>query len=238
MLPQHSRHCPVLEAGSAAGFMVYAPLDPKESIHVSYEGDGAYKFVYFTELQNGKTTPIFSVMMTLPLGGVGVMKEDVQLMSPASVTKEAALAVARVFLVPQDMGTPPGAIALRGAYNFKTADGWDTIYTPIFNMIERPIAPMLVVRVETDWYTHETEFRYVLQPGEGITITHTLPIGQVLFVPREEVTFRDSTQAEIDELQRHQSEFIHQKAAAAQKTPYGLTVSPHYLRESRERRPQ
>jgi hypothetical protein len=38
---------------------------------------------------------------------------------------------------------------------------------PIFNMIERPVAPMLVVRVETDWYMHETEFRYVLQPGEG-----------------------------------------------------------------------
>jgi hypothetical protein len=26
---------------------------------------------------------------------------------------------------------------------------------------------MLVVRVETDWYAHQTEFRYVLQPGEG-----------------------------------------------------------------------
>ena len=29
---------------------------------------------------------------------------------------------------------------------------------------------MLVVRVETDWYAHETEFRYVLQTGEGITV--------------------------------------------------------------------
>jgi hypothetical protein len=236
MLPQHSRHCPVLEAGSAAGFMVYAPLDPKESVLVSYEGDGVYKFVYYTQLQGAQTSPIFSVTLTLPLGGVGVMKEDVQMMSPASVTREAALAVARVFLIPEDMGTPPGAIALRGAYNFRTAAGWDTIYTPIFNMIERPIAPMLIIRVETDWYTHETEFRYVLQPGEGITVSSAIPIGQVLFVPREEITFRDSTEAEIEELRQAQAEFARQKAAAAQKTAYGLTVSPHYLRESRERR--
>jgi hypothetical protein len=236
MLPQHARHCPVLEAGSAAGFMVYAPLEPKESIHVSYEGDGVYKFVYYVQLQDGKQTPIFGVTMTLPVGGVGMMKEDVQFMSPASVTREAALAVARVFLIPEDMGTPPGAIALRGAYNFRTPPGWDTIYTPIFNMLERPVAPMLVIRVETDWYTHETEFRYVLQPGEGITVAPTIPIGQVLFIPREEVTFRDSTPAEIEELRSNQHTFYQQKTAAAQTTPYGLTVSPHYLRESRARR--
>jgi hypothetical protein len=236
MLPQHSRHCPVLEAGSAAGFMVYAALEPKESFYISYEGDGVYKFVYFVQMQDGKTTPIFSVTMTLPVGGVGMAKETVQMMSPAAVTKEAALAVARVFLVPEDIGTPPGAIALRGGWNFRTAEGWDTLYTPIFNMVERPIAPMLIVRVETDWYAHETEFRYVLQPGEGITVSQGIPIGQVLFLPREAITFRDSSEREIEALQQSQSEFLRQKTAAAQKTPYGLTVSPHYLRESRERR--
>ena len=65
-------------------------------------------------------------------------------------------------------------------------------------MIERPVAPMLVVRVETDWYAHETEFRYVLQPGEGIHGAHNLPIGQVFFVPRERVTMRDCTEDELD----------------------------------------
>jgi hypothetical protein len=236
MLPQHSRHCPVLEAGSAAGLMVYAPLEPKESIHVGYEGDGVYKFIYYVEMSEGQPTPIFTVTMTLPLGGVGMVKEDVQMMSPAAVTREAALAVMRVFLVPEDMGTPAGALALRGAYNFRTPPGWDTIYTPIFNMIERPIAPMLVVRVETDWYPHDTEFRYVLQPGEGISLSQSIPVGQVLFVPREEVTLRDSTASEIEELRNVQKEFHTGKKAAAQKTPYGLTVSPHYLRESRARR--
>jgi hypothetical protein len=100
-------------------------------------------------------------------------------------------------------------------------------------MIERPVAPMLVVRVETDWYTHETEFRYVLQAGEGITISHSVPIGQVVFVPREEITMRDCSNEEIDALKAALAEFNQQKAAAAQKTSYGLTYSPHYIRQSR-----
>ena len=107
--------------------------------------------------------------MSLSVGGVGMVKEEVTFVGAPMLSREAALGVARVFLVPEDMGTPPGAIALRGATNFQTPPGWDTVYTPIFNMIERPVAPMLVVRVETDWYAHETEFRYVLQAGEGIT---------------------------------------------------------------------
>jgi len=149
------------------------------------------------------------------------------------VTREAALAVMRVFLVPEDMGTPAGALALRAATNFKTPAGWDTVYTPIFNMIERPVAPMLVVRVETDWYTHETEFRYVLQPGEGLTVSQAIPIGQVMFVPREEITMRDCTEKELQELERSRQEFFHAKAGAVQQTAYGLSFSPHYLRQSR-----
>src|SRR5947207_8202439 len=46
LLPTHSRHCPVLEAGSAAGFMVYPPLEPNESFHIEYQGEGQYQFVY------------------------------------------------------------------------------------------------------------------------------------------------------------------------------------------------
>src|SRR5437762_14200855 len=114
-----------------------------------------------------------------------MLKEEVTFtMKNPPITAEGAEAMARAFIVPEDLGTPPGAIALRGATNFQTPPGWDTVYTPIFNMIERPVAPMLVVRVETDWYPHETEFRYVLQPGEGIPGAHNMPIGQVFFAPR------------------------------------------------------
>jgi hypothetical protein len=233
LLPQHSRHCPVLEAGSALGFMVYAPLEPKESVYVEHEGDGRYKFVYYLQTQGGKRTPIFQVTMTLSVGGVGMVKEEVTFVGAQMLSREAALAVMRVFLVPEDMGTPPGGLALRGATNFQTASGWDTVYTPIFNMIERPFAPMLVVRVETDWYAHDTEFRYVLQAGEGLTLEHSIPIGQVFFVPREAITMRAATSEELKSFEESRQQFNVHKAAAAQKTSYGLSYSPHYLRQSR-----
>jgi len=234
LLPQHSRHCPVLEAGSAMGFMVYAPLEPKESLYLEYEGEGIYKFVYYLKTQDGKPAPIFQVTMSLSAGGIGMVKEEVTFVGAPLLSREAAIAVMRVFLVPEDMGTPPGAIALRGATSFKTPKDWDTVYTPIFNHIERPVAPMLVVRVETDWYAHETEFRYVLQAGEGMTLEHSLPIGQVLFVPREEVNLLDATAADLKAFEDSQQEFSTHKAAAAQTTSYGLTYSPHYLRQSRK----
>ena len=110
------------------------------------------------------------------------------------------------------------------------------MYAPIFNMIERPVAPMLVVRVETDWYAHDTEFRYVMEPGEGLSGSSSMPIGQVLFVPREEVVMRESTQEEIASLKKGREEFSHHKATIRLTTPYGLTYSPHYLRESRSRK--
>ena len=235
LLPQHARHCPVLEAGSALGFMVYASLEPKESVYVEFEGDGRYKFVYYLQTQAGKRAPIFQVTISLSVGGIGMMKEDVTFVGAPMLSREAAVAVMRAFLVPEDMGTPTGAIALRGATNFKTPPGWDTVYTPILNMIERPLAPMLSVRVETDWYTHETEFRYVLQPGEGITMEHSIPIGQVFFVPREQVTMRQCTSEELKAIEASRDEFHRLKAAATQQTSYGLSYSPHYLRQSRER---
>src|SRR4026207_1530532 len=80
LLPQHARHCPVLEAGSAMGFMVYAPPDPRASMEVEHGGGGGYKFVYYLQNPNGKPTPVFVTTMTMSLGGVGMMKEDVQFM--------------------------------------------------------------------------------------------------------------------------------------------------------------
>ena len=100
-------------------------------------------------------------------------------------------------------------------------------------MIERPFAPMLTVRVETDWYLHESEFRYVLQPGEWVTCEHSMPIGQVYFVPREEVTLRESSEEEIEEIRRGREEFVREKDATKVMTRYGLKYSPHYARVSR-----
>jgi hypothetical protein len=233
MLPQHARHCPVLEAGSNLGFMVYPPLEPKESLYVEYDGEGRYIFAYYLETQSGTRAPIFKVTMTMSVGGSGMVKEEVTFAGVPVLSRDAALAVMRAFLVPEDMGTPPGGVALRGATNFQTPSGWDTVYTPIFNMIERPVAPMMVVRVETDWYAHESAFRYVLQAGEGITVEPSMPIGQVMFVPREQITLRPCTAEELHAIEQSRLEFSQHKAAATQKTAYGLSYSPHYLRQSR-----
>jgi hypothetical protein len=221
----------------ALGYLVYPALEPNETFHVEYQGEGRYQLVYYFGVPPDKWEAIFSVTIVLPIGGIGVSREEVEILSKkAPISREDALAIARGFIVPEDMGTPAGAISLRGSVNFKTPPGWDTVYTPIFNMTERPIAPMLVVRVETDWYPHETEFRYVLQPGEGIAGSHTIPIGQVFFAPREEITMRDCTAAELEEIVKAKAEFAAHKAASKVTTPYGLQYSPHYLRQSRERK--
>ena len=46
LLPQHSRHCPVLEAGSGLGYMVFPALEPHESFHVEFQGEGQYQLIY------------------------------------------------------------------------------------------------------------------------------------------------------------------------------------------------
>jgi len=237
LLPQHARHCPVLEAGSALGFLVYPALEANERFSIEYQGDGRYEFLYLLSNLKGKWEKIFSLTIMLPLGSIGMLKEEVKFaMRNPPISKEGAAAMARAFIVPEDLGTPPGALALRGATNFQTPPGWDTVYSPILNMIERPMAPMLVVRVETDWYAHETEFRYVLQPGEGISGDHSMPIGQVFFVPREEVTLRDCSEEELAAIRKSQEEFFREKDALKLTTPYGLQYSPHYSKQSRSKK--
>src|SRR4051794_22510969 len=118
LLPLHARHCPVLEAGSALGFLVYPPLEPNESFHIEYQGDGRYQFLYCLTGGGGNWEPIFSVQVVLPLGTIGMFKEEVTFMTRnPPISKEAAISMARVFIVPEDLGTPPGAISLRGATN-------------------------------------------------------------------------------------------------------------------------
>jgi hypothetical protein len=64
-----------------------------------------------------------------------------------------------------------------------------------------------------------------------------MPIGQVCFVPREEITMRDCTEEELAAIQRSKEEFYKEKVAHKIATPYGLEYSPHYLRQSRAQKP-
>ena len=235
LLPQHARLCPVLEAGSALGALVYPSLAENEQFQIGYEGEGVYQFGYAANPTGTRWEQVFTVTYQLAIGGIGIRKEEVTLMVPETPGfRETAKQIARMFIVPDDLGTPTGAVTLRGAYNFQTSPGWDTVYSSVLNLTERPIAPVLVIRVQTDWYAHNSEFRYILAPGETISASHNLPIGQVFFVPREDITFRDGTEAEIEQRRITSQRFFDEKAKHKIKTPYGLEYSPHYQRRSRE----
>jgi hypothetical protein len=62
-----------------------------------------------------------------------------------------------------------------------------------------------------------------------------MPIGQVIFVPREEITFRDGTEQEIAARLQSSQAFYDEKASMKVKTPYGVEYSPHYQRTSRRK---
>lgn len=239
MLPQHARLCPVLEAGSSLGVLVYPALAENEQFHVGYEGEGLYQFGYSVNPTGKKWEQIFFVTYQLSLGAIGMRKEEVKLMVPETPGfRDTARMIARMFISVDDLGTPEGAVTLRGAYNFQTPPGWDTVYSGVLNSTSRPVAPVLVTRVETDWYVHDSEFRYILTPGEIITVSHSLPVGQVFFVPREDITFRDGTTQQIAERQQTSKAFFDEKASHKLKTSYGMEYSPVYQRKSREQRKQ
>jgi hypothetical protein len=87
---------------------------------------------------------------------------------------------------------------------------------------------MLVVRVETDWYVHGTEFRYQPQPGDRISGQRSMLIGQVFFVPRTEITMPDSTEDELAAMNRADEEFSCEKAADHITTPTAFVRVPIY----------
>src|ERR1700692_134754 len=78
LLPQHARHCPVLEAGSALGLMVYPPLAEPGLIQVGYAGEGQYELQYSVNATGRQWEPLFSVTYQLPIGGIGATKEEVK----------------------------------------------------------------------------------------------------------------------------------------------------------------
>ena len=68
LLPLHSRHCPVLEAGSGLGLLVYPALEENEAFEVEFQGDGRYLFTFHMGSRGTQWQPIFRVTVSLPLG--------------------------------------------------------------------------------------------------------------------------------------------------------------------------
>src|SRR5437868_6898163 len=104
LLPQHARHCPVLEAGSVVGFLVHAPLNENESFQIGYEGEGRYRFVYSVNPNGAKWEPIFSISYVLPVGGFGPAREEVTMLIPMTPeSRDTASLMARMFIAADDL---------------------------------------------------------------------------------------------------------------------------------------
>jgi hypothetical protein len=237
-LPQHARHCPVLEAGSALGCLVYPPLRLDEAFQVLY-ADNKYQVTYFRERKPGQWEDVFRLTFSLALGGGSsysmelAVKEGLESPSDAEVND-----ICTAVVLPQHFGQPTGAVGVRGSVDFRTPPGWDTVYGAVTNQISPPALQCLTVRIETDWYSQGTEFRYVLQPGDLIHVAATQPIGQVFFVPREEITLREASKSEQSEFWRQRDAFDEEKAGDQLTAPYGLRYSPLYQkrRQAKPRR--
>jgi hypothetical protein len=237
-LPQHARHCPVLEAGSALGYLVYPPLRLDEALQVVF-AHGKYQLTYCRERKPDQWEDVFQLTFSLAVGG-GSYNADLAIKEGGEAPTEAEVNdLLTAVILPQHFGQPAGAVGLRGSVDFRTPKGWDTVYGAVVNEISQPMLPCLAVRVETDWYAHGTEFRYVLQPGDMFHVTATQPIGQVFFVPRDEPALRECSKEELAEFSRERDTFDREKAADKLTAPYGLRYSPLYQkrRQGKNRRP-
>ena len=132
LLPQHARHCPVLEAGSTLGYLIYPTLEPFESFYAGYYGEGRYQFVYYFQTDKGQWSPIFVVRLALPAGGIGQAMQEVEFKAKdLRMSREEALPSAQVHRAGRPARRPAPDTA-RG-HQLPHARRWDTVYTPVLN---------------------------------------------------------------------------------------------------------
>jgi hypothetical protein len=199
---------------------------------VRYLQGNSYRFSFFVNDNTGKPDLVFAISSTPSAGGGGLMADDLAYRDQHySIGDEEIRALKDALIV--NLDTPPGAIGVRGAVDFLTPEGWDTVYCGVLNQPEPPHLPVLSVRVQTDWYAHNTEFRYVMQPGDVFSAGGSAPVGQVFFVPREDVHLQDASEADAVRFRSSQRDYWEAKAEDQLTAPYGLRYSPHYRKMSR-----
>ncbi|MPZ99232.1 MAG: hypothetical protein GEU80_07810 [Dehalococcoidia bacterium] len=226
-LPQQARFCPVLEDGSKTGYLVYPPLHDHEGFQVRYLPQNVFRFTFFVEDATGQAHRAFIVDLH-PSSGTGGFDEQEVVFLDEQAPLDQAGALAMVDALTTNVNSPPGGVGLRGAFDFLTPEGWDTIFTGVLNEQQRPHLPSLTVRVETDWYPQNTEFRYILQPGDVISAGGSGPIGQVLFVPREAVEVGDAAAADIERFRDAQRAYWEERATKHHTTNFGALYTYHY----------
>ncbi|MBV9123094.1 MAG: hypothetical protein JO112_07040 [Planctomycetes bacterium] len=231
LLPALAAHCPVLVAANALGYLVYSALAEGEAFQIRYLPDNSLLFSFFTGNNSLQPERAFSLRYAISAGSVGLWTEELVYRNPSCHLEEATIFQLRDALFQAgNLGVVPGAVGLLGATSFVTPDGWDAVYTGVLNNPQPPLVAALSVRVETDWFPFETEFRYVLQPGDSLAVQSTTPIGQVFFIPREPLTTRKGSTEEMLAFQRAIEEYRKEKANDQLEMSYGLKYSPAYAR--------
>jgi hypothetical protein len=225
----------VLEDASKSGFLVYPPLHDHEALQIRYLEQNVFRLSFFVDDPTGASHRAFVVDVHPSAGSGGVDAQDVRFIDPkAKIDEDAVLTL--VDALTTNINTPPGGVGLRGAFDFMTPEGWDTLYAGVMNEQQRPAVPSLAVRVETDWYAQNTEFRYVLQPGEVLSTGGSAPIGQVLFLPREEIELELGDEAAAQRFQTAQQEYWTERATKHKVTNFGALYTYHYRDLQKERR--
>jgi hypothetical protein len=233
MLPQHARMCGPLEAGSALGFLVYPPLHDHESFQMRRTGPGALDFSFFGG-DAARPTHLFTLHYTIPATGIGVWSEDLAFRAPDNaLTDDEIRGLRDALLRMGSLWLPPGAVALRGANDFRTAPGWDTVFTGVLNQAQPPPLCALTARVETDWYAFDTEFRYVLQVGDIVSGSGRVPVGQAFVVPRRDTRLRQADHDEVDAFRASQHSFTRKKLDARAENALGVEYDTLYREASR-----
>src|SRR5262249_4737935 len=119
-LPQHARFCPVLEAGSALGFLVYAPLRPDEAFQVTYSG-GQYQLTYARDTRRAHWDNVFRLPSGQPAGMTGIVAQELALSDvDADISEQTVSDLREAFIFPHHLGVPAGGVGLRGAVDFRT----------------------------------------------------------------------------------------------------------------------
>ncbi len=231
-LPQVAVYCPPLAAASALGYLVYPALAEGEAFQIRYLTDNRYMFSFFVRTNSAEPARAFSLSYTLSGVGPGQWTEDLIYQNPDYKMDDATIFGLRdaLFSSPNLGGAPAGSVGLRGATNFVTPEGWDTVYTGVLNNPTPPCLPVLTVRVETDWFSFDSEFRYILQPGDSIGAGPSDPIGQAFFVSREPITMRAGSDQDLASFQSSFDSYQEAKRANQAETSSGFRYSPVYTR--------
>jgi len=232
-LPQQTRFCPVVEDVNKLGLLVYPPLKANEALRARHTDHGALVLTLFVTRGDGETVP--AVEATFAPGEQGGIESAEITCSRRGGFSKARARDALAALV-ADVNSPTGSFGLRGAYRFLTPPGVDTVFTAVFNELPRPIVPALTTRVSTDLAVEDTVFWFALRPGAVLSAVDGGPIGQVFFVPREEVWLVDASPAEEQRFAEVQREYWAERATKEKTTNYGATFTYHYRDHQRARR--